>query len=58
MWKQSGKRRVYFRRERNLKVTAFDYWRRQLLSSINGREMNMHYEEADYAIFLISTFSY
>lgn len=37
-WKQSGKRRIDFCREQNLKVTAFDYWRRKLLTPVNGSE--------------------
>ena len=40
-WKQSGKRRSDYCRERNLKVTAFDYWRRKLLTPVKGNESRL-----------------
>ena len=36
-WKRSGQRRSDFCRKRKLKVTAFDYWRRKLVSPLKGR---------------------
>ncbi len=35
-WRGSGQRRIDFCRDRKLKVTAFDYWRRKLLSPVKG----------------------
>ena len=37
-WKRSGRRRIDFCRDRKLKVTAFDYWHRKLLSPVKSSD--------------------
>jgi hypothetical protein len=40
-WKRSDKRRIDFCRDRKLKVTAFDYWRRKLLSPVESSDSRL-----------------